>query len=137
MKDLMKSIEFNKNVLEKEFQKCQEKAEHLDERIREIYEWQLDPEYVHNKLVDLQDRSRRNNLRIDGIQEKVRESQEDCETEAEKLFREKLEIEDKIIIERAHRAKKKKKKKKAKKISQGQSENSEKLQKAERLEHIC
>ena len=31
MNDLMKSIEFNKNVLEKEFQKCQEKAEHLDE----------------------------------------------------------------------------------------------------------
>ena len=38
------------------------------------HEWQLDPEYVHNKLVDLEDRSRRNNLRIDGIKEKVRES---------------------------------------------------------------
>ena len=120
MNDLKKSIEFTENVLEEKVQKCQEKAEHLHERIRERYEWQLDPEYVHNKLVDLEDRSRRNNLRIDGIKEKVRESWQDCEAEVEKLFREKLDIEDKIIIERAQKAKNKKQKT-AKKINQGQS----------------
>ena len=92
MNYLKKSIEFIENVLEEKVQKCQEKGEHLDEQIREIYEWQLDPEYVHNKLVDLEDRSRRNNLRIDGIKEKVGESWEDCEAEVEKLFREKLDI---------------------------------------------
>ena len=54
---------------------------------------------------------------MDGIKEKVGETWEDCEAEVEKLFREKLDIEDKIIIERAHRAKKQKT---AKKISQGQ-----------------
>ena len=97
--------------------KCQEKAEELDERIRKIYEWQLDLEYVHNKLVDLEDRSRRNNLRIDGIKGKVGESWEGCEAEVDKLFTEKLDIEDKIIIETAHRAKKQKT---AKKINQGQ-----------------
>ena len=86
MNDLMKSIEFNKNVLEKEFQKCQEKAEHLDERIREIYEWQLDPEYFHKKLVDLEDCSRRNNLRINGIKKKIGKSWEDFEAELEKIF---------------------------------------------------
>ena len=42
---------------------------------------------------------------MDGIKEKVGQSWEDCEAEVEKLFREKLDIEDKIIIERAHRAK--------------------------------
>ena len=68
--DLKKSIEFTENVLEEKVQKCQEKAEHLHERIRERYEWQLDPEYVHNKLVDLEDRSRANNLRIDGVKKK-------------------------------------------------------------------
>ena len=109
MNDLKKSMEFTENVLEEIVQKCQEKAEHLDERIREIYEWQLDPEYVHNKLVDFENRSRRNNPRMDGIKEKVGESWEDCDAEVEKLFREKLDIEDKIIIERAHRAKKKNK----------------------------
>ena len=68
----------------------------------------MDPEYVHNKLVDFEDRSRRNNLTIDGIKEKDRESWKDCATEVGKLFREKLDIEDKIIIERVHRAKNKK-----------------------------
>ena len=72
---------------------------------------------MHNKLVDLEDHSRRNNPKMDGIKEKVGQSWEDCEAEVEKLFREKLDIEDKIIIERAHRAKKQKT---AKKISQGQ-----------------
>ena len=72
--DLKKSIEFTENVLEEKVQKCQEKVEHLHERIRERYEWQLDPEYVHNKLVDLEDRSRANNLRIDGVKKKVGES---------------------------------------------------------------
>ena len=117
MNDLKKSIEFTENVLEEKVQKCQEKAEHLHERIRERYEWQLDPEYVHNKLVDLEDRSRRNNLRIDETQEKVRESWEDCKAEVEKLFREKLDTDDKIIIEKAHRAKKANNSKKKKKKS--------------------
>ena len=107
MNDLKKSIEFTENVLEEKIQKCQEKAKHLDE----IYELQLDPEYVHNKLVDVEDRSRRNNLMINEIKEKV--GWEDCEAEVETLFREKLDIEDKIIIERAHRARKQKPAKKS------------------------
>ena len=74
---------------------------------------------AHQNTLLLEDHSRRNNLRINGIKEKVGESWEDCEAEVEKLFREKLDIEDKIIIERAHRAVKKQKT--AKKINQGQS----------------
>ena len=70
--DLKKSIEFTENVLEKKFKNFLEKAEHLDERIREIYEWQLDPKHVCNKLVDLEKQSRRDNPRIDGIKEKDR-----------------------------------------------------------------
>ena len=62
MNDLKKSIEFTGNVLEEKVQKFQDKAEYLDEQIREIYEWQLDPEYVHNKLEDLEVSSTRNNV---------------------------------------------------------------------------
>ena len=62
MNDLKKSIEFTGNVLEEKVQKFQDKAEYLDEQIRKIYEWQLDPEYVHNKLEDLEDSSTRNNV---------------------------------------------------------------------------
>ena len=50
LSDLEKSIEFTENMLGEKVQKCHEKAEHLDERIPEIYEWQPDPEYVHNML---------------------------------------------------------------------------------------
>ena len=89
-------------MLEEKVQKRQEKTEHLDERIREIYEWLLDPEYVHNKLVELEDRSRRNNPMINGIKEKDGESWKDCDNEAEKLFRDKVDIEDKVIIERVY-----------------------------------
>ena len=48
-------------------------------------------EYVHNKLVDLEDRSTGKNLRIDGIKKKHWQSWENYEAEVEKLFREKLE----------------------------------------------
>ena len=41
----------------------------LSNRVDEICDYQVDPEYVTNKLIDLEDRSRRNNLRIDGISE--------------------------------------------------------------------
>ena len=111
MNDL-KIIEFTENVLEEKIQKSQEKTERHDKRIRELYKWQPDRQYVHNQLVDLEDHSRRNNLRIDGIKEKDGESWEGCEAEVEKLFRQKLDTEDKIIIERAHRAKRNKNSKK-------------------------
>ena len=70
-----------------------------------MYEWRLDLAYIHNKLVDLETCSRINNLKIDEIKEKVGESWEDCEAEVKKPFREKLHIEDKIIIGRAYIAK--------------------------------
>ena len=53
MNDLKKSLEFIENVLEEKVKKCQESTQDLDEQIQEIYAWQLDPEYVHHKLVDL------------------------------------------------------------------------------------
>ena len=67
MNDLKKSIELTEIVLKENVQKSQEKAEHLYERIRETYDWQIYPEYFHNKLLYLEDRSRRNNFRIYGI----------------------------------------------------------------------
>ena len=100
---------------------------HLDKRIQEIYEWQLDAEYIHKKSVDLEDHSRRNNLRIDWIKERVGESWEDCEAEVEKRLREKLDTEDKIIIERAHRAKKKRQQKKSAKSTKDNRLSSAKL----------
>ena len=57
------------------------------------------------KLIELEDRSRRNNLRVDGIKERPKETWEDYENELHTLFKESLGIEEEIAIERAHRVK--------------------------------
>ena len=63
----------------------------------------LDPDYVMEKLIELEDRSRSNNLRIDGIPEVSHETWEMCEDEVKELIRSKLEINDEIEIDRCHR----------------------------------
>ena len=73
--------------------------------MKELYEYQIDPEFVENKLVELEDRSRWCNLRIDGVKETSNERWEKCEEHLETLFKDKLGIEETIVIERAHRTK--------------------------------
>ena len=51
----------------------------MEAELQEFYNNQIDPEYIYNKLVDLEDRSRRCNLRIDGATEKKGETWEQCE----------------------------------------------------------
>ena len=59
----------------------------------------LDPEDITNKLTELDDRSRKNQLCIYGIVETTNDSRENCEENHQKIIKEKLEI--KKIIERA------------------------------------
>ena len=59
----------------------------------------LDPDYVMEKLIELEDISRRNNLRIDGISEVSHETWEMCEDSVKDLIKTKLEINDEIEIE--------------------------------------
>ena len=79
----------------------------LSDRVDEIYDYQVDPEYVTNKLIDIEDRSRRSNLRIDGISESRNETWEECEEEIQRVFNEKLCVKN-VQIERAHRSKRNK-----------------------------
>ena len=58
-------------------------------------------------MIDLEDRSRRNKLRIYGITETNDESWEKCEEQADQVFSQKLGLKN-IRIERAHRVKRKK-----------------------------
>ena len=66
---MRKSIEFTENQLEGKVNNTESKLADIEHRIEEIYDYQIDPEYVEQKLIDLEDRSRRNNLRVDGILE--------------------------------------------------------------------
>ena len=54
----------------------------------------LDPDDVMEKLIELEDISRRNNLRIDGISEVSHETWEMCEDSVKDLIKTKLEIMD-------------------------------------------
>ena len=45
----------------------------------------LDPNDISSKLIELEDRSRRNNLRMDGIEETPNETWEDCEIKIKEL----------------------------------------------------
>ena len=44
-----------------------------------MYDYQLDPAFIEDKLIDLEDRSRRNNIEIDDIKERPNGTWEDCE----------------------------------------------------------
>ena len=52
-------------------------------------------------MIDLEERSRRKNLRIYGISESKYETREKCQEKVDEVFREKLGF-DNIHIERAH-----------------------------------
>ena len=72
--ELIISIEFTKEVLEEKVQNMQRKVSNLEEKVEEIYAYLIDPDEVEKKLTDLDDCSRRNNLRIDGVAEENDES---------------------------------------------------------------
>ena len=79
----------------------------LNDCVDDIYDYQVDPEYVTIKLSDWEDRPRRNNLRVDDISESRNETWEECEEEIQKVFNEKLGVKN-VQIERAHRSKRSK-----------------------------
>ena len=76
-----------------------------------MYDYQLDPSFIEDKLIDLEGRSRQNNLRVEGDKERPNETWEDCKSELNTHFKESLCIEEKVVVERANRVKKAKSKK--------------------------
>ena len=81
--DLKQSLE---NALEEKVKKLDQKHVNLKNQCNDLYNDSLEPEYFNNKLNDLEDRSRRNNLRIDGMAEGPNESWEQCEEQLQNAF---------------------------------------------------
>ena len=48
-------------------------------KINEMYDYQIDLDYANDSRPELQDRTRRNNIRVDGATEEKEETLEDCE----------------------------------------------------------
>ena len=74
MTELTKSLEFTQDQLEGEINNITENIKHLETSIKGIKDNVLDPNDVSSKIIESGDRSRRNNLRIDGIEEKPNET---------------------------------------------------------------
>ena len=103
---LKASLEHTKTLPEEKVTKAEKKVEKLQEQINELWDYQVHPErlaFTERKIVDLEDRSRRNNPHIDGIREKENETWDECEQGAQSLTKDKLGITENIVTERVHR----------------------------------
>ena len=115
--DLKESLKFTKEETEGKYNKLNEKITTME---RNLFSLKKDIEVIQatkpswaiemkNRLVDLEDCSRRNNLRINGIKEGKSETWEECEERVNCFLEEKLDMDtSEIWIERAHRVGEKK-----------------------------
>ena len=82
------------------------KLEDIDSRAEKIKLDKITEYFVtktKKKLADLEDHSRRNNLRFDGFKEETNERWEESENIVTDFVKKKLDIEEDILIKRAHR----------------------------------
>ena len=82
--DLKESIEITQNDLGKKVADVEKKISTFEIKMDEMYDHQIEPHYVNDSLLELQDkiskmedRSRRNNIRVDGVTEEKGETWED------------------------------------------------------------
>ena len=80
-------MDFTEDLLEKKVAKLEESMKDVDARVRDIYKYQVDPNCVLGKLAELEDKSRRNNLRIDRMNEEKGEIWEMCKKRLKIFFR--------------------------------------------------
>ena len=104
---MKKSIEFAESVLKNKISKVEPDFCELKGKITRVeedlkYTSTEDKENIHNKLVELEDRSRQNNIRIDGVKKDSKESWVECERRVHSMLNERLDIEN-VEIERVHR----------------------------------
>ena len=121
LEELKESLSFTQNDIDQRISNINEKVQILEKELSSKKQdirviktteptWELK---IHRKLVDLEDRSRRNNLRILGIAVDPRESWEECQNKIYDMLEEKLEMDtSNVTIERAHRVGEKSKYKK-------------------------
>ena len=101
--EITKSLKFTQNKFDEELAIVKNNIKKVKSDMKEITEDLLDSDKVSSKLIELEDRSRRNNLRIDGIAEDQNESWHECEEKVLEVIKGKLEIQDPIEIDRCHR----------------------------------
>ena len=97
------SIETSQEFTDEKLKEINKKLKNdKQQHSNEIDELWQENEYLHEKLRDIGDRSRRDNLRIDGLQEVENETWEQTKKILRSMIQEKLEIAY-VNIEKAHR----------------------------------
>ena len=101
--EITKSLEFTQGKLDEEIAIVKNDISKIKSDMQVLEDDLLDPNEVSKKLTELKDRSRRNNLRFDGLTEDPNETWDDCERKVQDVLLNKLNIEGNIEIDRCHR----------------------------------
>ncbi|XP_065675453.1 uncharacterized protein LOC136091673 [Hydra vulgaris] len=96
--DIIKAIQTNEKIITDKFEVVKKKTKELSIKMKD----NSDILKIKSKLREMEDRSQRNNLRIEGIKENENENWRVSESKVQKLFEDILGLKD-IKIERAHR----------------------------------
>ena len=111
-RELKNALEFQSmeiNDVDKKVSDLQKDNRNLNNRINQLHEIiqneRCEKLELQNKVIELEDRQRRDNLVIEGLPDKRGETPRQCESEARKFFKNTLEVPnaDKIVIGRCHR----------------------------------
>ena len=102
MGKLSKSIEYTQSQLDEELGNVKKDITRLENNIKSIKKDLLDPDDVSVKLVELEDRSRRNYVRIDGLRETPNETWKTCEGNVQEVLKNNLGFATEAEIDRCH-----------------------------------
>ena len=110
IKDIEKSLEFSQELVDK---KIADLDKHWESKIlQQAATAKEKSRFLKNKLRSLEDRNKRNILRVEGVTENDNETWEESESKVKDLIKERMGIDEELKIERAHRIGKKENRKK-------------------------
>ena len=111
VQDLKSCSNFQENLYDEKVRACDERIANIEDKIKQLSgnlnascNDSLLLKQIKDKVVDPENRSRRNNLRIDGIRDAENESWKDTEVKLKNFVKNELKLDsNKIEIQRAHR----------------------------------
>ena len=108
MSDLKVSMQFHSDLVEEKTKQVEEKTKEVEEKIDKCNikeNLQINERELAEKVAELEDRSRRNNLSFDGIIEEEKETWEESEKIVKKILKKELDLDPEgIEFERVHRS---------------------------------
>lgn len=96
--EVMKSLQFTQSILHKELGTIKIDIKKLASDTKELENDLLDPTEVSEKLIELEDRSRKNNLLINSLTENANKTWDGCVKKVQEALRDKLNIQDDIEL---------------------------------------